>query len=375
MTFCIAEGLSIVLYALIAIYTFPSLDYYVMVRMEAACIPVCLIFPVFMTSFVYMLYSDRRMQNICFGALLIPAIAEGTAILSLCYLLGFDHAAEISRQFASPEGLIGTFDTKINHFYCFLTYNVFVGLGALYAVTLIVFCILTIIRYRYRPGDIVRFFFKGKPTERERAIVFMILLETVLVLIVMLLGSRYISSHVILGVLLMTTLSIVKYIIAYMEFYSDRQRLVSLYSLAHLTLDGQSANFPEIAEIQAQNKTDIRIEKFKELMEVDKIWEDENLTSDTVCRMLGIGKTTLSQLVNHHFGMNFRELVNLYRIEEAKTYMVDVPQAKQEEIAEHCGFKNAQYFNTQFKKIVGETPAVWRVGKRQTCVSHKEDIM
>lgn len=158
----------------------------------------------------------------------------------------------------------------------------------------------------------------------------------------------------------MTMLSVAKYIIAYMEFYSDRQGAVTLYSLAHLTLEERRANDLEIPDPHTQSRTDIRYEKFKDLMEVDRIWKDENLSSDMVCRIIGIGKTTFSQLVNLHCGMSFRELVNKYRIEEAKAYMIAFPEANQEEVAAHCGFKNAQYFNAQFKKIVGETPAVWR---------------
>lgn len=78
--------------------------------------------------------------------------------------------------------------------------------------------------------------------------------------------------------------------------------------------------------------------------------------------MMGVGKTTLSTLISQHYDATFRDLVNKYRIEEAKQFMAANPKETQETVALHCGFKNAQYFNTQFKKIVGETPAMWLAG-------------
>lgn len=368
--FCSALGFSVAFYALYASYIVTSRDYPTMVRMEAVCIPLSIVASVFLTAYFHMLYSGKRIRNLHLAVLAAPAIAEGVAILTQCYLMGFDNAADVSRQFATPEGLTGSYDTKINHLYCSFTYDVFIIMGAAYTLTSAVFCILTLVRHGYRPGNFFRFLFKGQPTVRERAIAFLYLPEILLLIPIQMLGSVYISQHVLLGVFLMTLLSALKHVIAYIEFYSDQQSAITLDSLIHLTLNNMLQETPAAApasskeDVSATGIIDSRIQKFEELMTVEKIWRDENLNAETICKRLGIGKTTFSQLVNLHYGMTLRELINQRRIEEAKVFMTENPGAKLEEVAEHCGFRNAQYFNTLFRKIVGVTPAAWRTGNR-----------
>lgn len=368
--YCPALGLSVAFYALYASYIVISREYPTMVRMEVVCIPLSIVAIVFLTAYFHMLYSGKRIRNLHLAVLAVPAIAEGVAILTLCYLMGFDNAADVSRQFATPEGLTGSYDTKINHLYCSFTYDVLIIMGAAYTLTSAVYCILTLVRHGYRPGNFFRFLFKGQPTVHERAIAFLYLPEILLLIPIQMLGSVYISQHVLLGVFLMTLLAALKHVIAYIEYYSDRQSVFTLDSLVHLTLNNTLQETPDAVQASsteddsATGITDTRIQKFEELMTVEKIWRDENLNAETICKRLGIGKTTFSQMVNLHYGMTLRELINQRRIEEAKIFMTENPGAKQEEVAEHCGFRNAQYFNTQFRKIVGLTPAAWRTGNR-----------
>lgn len=106
-------------------------------------------------------------------------------------------------------------------------------------------------------------------------------------------------------------------------------------------------------------KMDKRLEQFRELMEVEQVWHDEELTAASLCDMMNIGKTTLSAMISQQYDSTFRDIINNYRIDAAKRYMQAHPKATQEIVAQHCGFRTAQYFNTQFKKVVGETPTMW----------------
>ena len=81
---------------------------------------------------------------------------------------------------------------------------------------------------------------------------------------------------------------------------------------------------------------------------------------------MGISRTTLTSVLIKHYDIPLRDIVNNYRIEEAKTYMETNPQATQEIVAQRCGFKNAQYFNFQFKKIAGSTPAIWLASRNNS---------
>lgn len=376
--FCYAEGTSLIFYAILGIYLFPDVDYYTMVRMEALSIPFGLTFPAFITAYLYMHCFDKEPNEKIIFLLLIPAIVMGVAINLLCNIIGFDRAAEISLRFATPGGLTGAFNTHLNNLYCFFTYDLFIIFSLCYILLLLWLCIATLLRHGYRFGDIFRFFFCKKESTSSRTIAVMYIIEILILAVLSALGSVYLRSNMLLGAFLMVALATTKHLIAHIEFYSDDRKLVTLYSLSHLTLfnsettaeEEQKASDTEPHVLSsAQIKMDKRLELFKELMEVRKVWKDEELTAQKMCEMMNIGKTTLSALINQNYDVTFRDMVNTYRIEEAKRYMKANPKATQETIAMQCGFKNAQYFNTQFKKIVGETPSMWLAGAQQVAPS------
>lgn len=373
--FCYAEGISIAFYAILGIYLFPDIDYETMVRMESVSIPLTILFTAFLAAYMYMHCFGKKMNDKLFFLLIIPAIVVAVAVNLLCHIVGFEKAAEISRQYASPEGLVGELNTSVNQLYCFFTYNVFVVLGATYISLLYAGCFATMYRQGYRFGDITRFFFRGKATSYSRVIAFLYIVELSLMIPPICLGGVFISNNIYLGIFLTVALAITKHLIAFVEFYSDQEKPVTLYELSHLTLfsgagedslqlslresltteESENENVPT----PAQMKMDKRLEQFRELMEVKQVWRDEELTSASLCDMMNIGKTTLSAMISQQYDSTFRDIINNYRIEAAKRYMLDHPKATQETVAQECGFRTAQYFNTQFKKAVGETPAMW----------------
>lgn len=373
--FCYAEGISVAFYAILGIYLFPDIDYETMVRMEAISIPLSVLFPAFIVAYMYMHCFGKKMNDKLFFLLIIPAIVVAVAVNLLCHIVGFDRAAEVSRQFASHEGLVGEMNTHVNQLYCFFTYDVFIVIEAVYLLLMYAGCLMTMHRQGYHFGDISRFFFRGKASTHSRVIAFLYIAELTLLIPPICLGGVFVANHVSLGVFLTAALAIVKHLIAFVEFYSDQEKPVTLYELSHLTLfnredtlqlslEEREALITEEEENKnvptpAQLKMDKRLEQFRELMEKKKVWRDEELTAASLCDMMGIGKTTLSAMISQQYDSTFRDFINNYRIEAAKRYMLDHPKATQETVAQKCGFRTAQYFNTQFKKAVGETPAMW----------------
>lgn len=374
--FCYAEGTSVLLYAVLGIYFFPDVDYGTMVRMEAISIPLGVLTPAFVVAYMYMHGFGKKLNERLMFLLFIPAIVVAVAVNLLCSIMGFDHAAEVSRQFASDEGLTGAFDTHINHLYCAFTYYIFLCLEACYILLIFGLCVAVLYRQGYRWGDVSRFIFKGRATSSSRAIAVLYIIELAVMIVLAALGSVYLTEQVALGVFLMVVLSIVKHLIAHVEFYSDGAKQVTLYELSHLSLldngyakpDPSHVPVKEGVEQEKPNLAHVKMERryaeFCELMEVKEVWRDEDLTSASLCEMMGIGKTMLSALVNQHCDGTLRDVINRYRIDAAKRYMMNHPKDTQETVAASCGFKNAQYFNTQFKKLVGETPAMWLAGRR-----------
>lgn len=103
-------------------------------------------------------------------------------------------------------------------------------------------------------------------------------------------------------------------------------------------------------------------EKITRYMEEEKPFLAPTLTLEQLSVQLEIPKRALSNTVNRHFGRNFFEFVNHYRIEEAKRRLADPDCAEQTvmDIMLDSGFNTKATFNSFFKKLVGMTPTEYR---------------
>lgn len=86
----------------------------------------------------------------------------------------------------------------------------------------------------------------------------------------------------------------------------------------------------------------------------------EPLTSDTLCRNLGIGKTSLWKVSKQAFGCGIAEHIRAVRVSEAKRQLREYPERSIDEVASRCGFADYNYFITAFRKAVGQTPKAYR---------------
>lgn len=114
-------------------------------------------------------------------------------------------------------------------------------------------------------------------------------------------------------------------------------------------IDDQFVN-PEVAA-----EVDAEMLKSKAYMEPD-------ITLDKLAESLSISPRDLSMLINRHFGINFYEFINKYRIEEAKKMLVD-PEHKNTTITDiylAVGFNSKSVFYTFFKKLENVTPSQFR---------------
>lgn len=114
------------------------------------------------------------------------------------------------------------------------------------------------------------------------------------------------------------------------------------------------------------NLTEAEMLKVEELilkLLVDKkYYLNPKLTLESFAKKLEVNRTYLSQIINQRFEMNFRQLINYYRVieahkllcaEENDNYSIDY-------IAKEAGFKSLSPFIEAFKKHTGVTPAVYR---------------
>ena len=99
------------------------------------------------------------------------------------------------------------------------------------------------------------------------------------------------------------------------------------------------------------------------LFEVEKIYQDESLSLQSLAERLDIPSHQLSWVINYKIGRSFFELLNRYRIEEVKKRLTDSRDKDRSilEIAFSSGFRTKSAFNKAFKILTGKTPRDYRV--------------
>ena len=101
-------------------------------------------------------------------------------------------------------------------------------------------------------------------------------------------------------------------------------------------------------------------EQLEHLLKNEKIYRKNNLTLSELSELLNTNRHNTSQVINEHFNLNFFELINLYRINEAKEITLSIDQKRRLniiDIAYEVGFNNKVTFNKSFKKITKTTPS------------------
>ncbi|MFY0591601.1 helix-turn-helix domain-containing protein [Roseivirga sp.] len=101
-------------------------------------------------------------------------------------------------------------------------------------------------------------------------------------------------------------------------------------------------------------------EKIQTVLLNENLFKDPNLTMPALAKLVGQTPHQFSSFINDQLGQNFSQLMSTYRIEAAKTMLIDMPHLTVEAIGFDCGFNSTSTFHTSFKKATGLTPAAFR---------------
>ena len=112
---------------------------------------------------------------------------------------------------------------------------------------------------------------------------------------------------------------------------------------------------PVVYNVAAKKEGEI-MDRFKAMM-AEKPFLREKLRIETVAARLGTNKTTLSRMVNDKFGMNFRQLLNSYRVKEAIDLFSSDNKISMEDLRTKAGFRSVSTFTSSFTRFTGCTPA------------------
>lgn len=93
----------------------------------------------------------------------------------------------------------------------------------------------------------------------------------------------------------------------------------------------------------------------------------------SLARDLGYNPEYISHALSAIEGMNFRFLVNSFRVEHSKSLLISSKRTIPD-IAEECGFSSERSFHRVFKSIIGKTPGEYRnEWKRPAFITGKGD--
>jgi AraC-like DNA-binding protein len=102
------------------------------------------------------------------------------------------------------------------------------------------------------------------------------------------------------------------------------------------------------------------VEKIQSLLEIDHAYREMRLNRAALAKLVGINEHHLSRVINGHYGKNFNELINGYRIEEAKQRLKNEPDKQITVIGYEVGFNSIASFNRVFRDKVGMSPTDYR---------------
>lgn len=146
------------------------------------------------------------------------------------------------------------------------------------------------------------------------------------------------------------------------ELFEKYQEIISgLYNCDYIS-EMETAvleYFLSAARLMNQNRSSYGEQQVKIALEyIDIHYGDFDLSLHQLCKNLAISVSYFSAAFKNYTGMTFVEALTKKRIEKA-TDLLENTSLKHYEIAEKCGYSDANYFGSIFKKIVGKSPRVY----------------
>ncbi len=96
-------------------------------------------------------------------------------------------------------------------------------------------------------------------------------------------------------------------------------------------------------------------------IQTQKLHLNSDINLKSFSEQIGLRPRDVSNIINSHYGSNFFEFINRFRIEEAKRLlMVEDSKDVILDIVYKCGFNSPSAFHRFFKRVVGIPPSKYR---------------
>lgn len=135
---------------------------------------------------------------------------------------------------------------------------------------------------------------------------------------------------------------------------------ILLFALSQPIFDTSTSSEPSFTLPEEDQKT-IK-DQITHALQEQKLYTDPNLTLKDLSTSIGSSERAVSFVINHLLAENFYDLINDYRIREARDIMKTSTDSKLTvlEVLYQVGFNSKSSFNTQFKRKSGMTPTEFK---------------
>lgn len=357
-----------------AFLTMPNTNYRFLCEVDIIGVPLALL-ALAMISIYINLFITKSPPTIPHMVLLIPGLMYTSALAILYYIIGIDDLMRLAVIADKGLPLPPEMKTRVFKAYIFVDQQMTMYITLFLFLLLTIECIWVDLKEKYQWGDLFRFLFFGKRLSPAVFISNSFIILMILLLPVSLNFHQEIQDRPFLGGSLALAIGTMSYFIGLAEYHSNikeftfRNMINSKQYYEKQLEDARVTEFARAEKIQEEAEDNDRsykerrhkelILQLRKLMEIDRIYLDPDISIIQVADKLGVGRTVLSTLVNKNFGKNFRSLINEYRIEYSKNFMMNNITLTQEQVAFKCGFNDASAFSHKFKDIVGIAPLSW----------------
>ena len=166
-----------------------------------------------------------------------------------------------------------------------------------------------------------------------------------------------VSNNIISGLFYHSQVICMALMVMYIGYYASVQP--SVFS-GSLSFDKLFFKYEKSGLTQSLSKE--LMQNLVHLFDEGKIYKENDISLEKLADRLNTTRHNASQVINEHFEMNFHELINKYRINEAKQILDTDNQRNLNiiDVAYEVGYNNKVTFNKAFKKDTQVTPSEYQ---------------
>lgn len=174
-------------------------------------------------------------------------------------------------------------------------------------------------------------------------------------------GQQIRAQRTVIAAILLFLFVIAGVLLILFRLYRKKQAAYSV--LVEQSRQWAASMQPAEPDLTRTDSEDVEVmESIRRLIEQYHIYENPDLTTESLAARLGVTRNAISKAVNNTQEKNFSAFINDYRISKAIRLLSDPANDKLtvDSIAFDCGFSNSQTFRRVFRTKVGMSPAEFR---------------